>query len=395
MQVLAVTDALLDGIPKDKILRDYEVWRGQVILKDSPRDTKKLRVALVGVYRIQCGISTYAEALFPEIAKHVGEYKIFAEYADAPEEPNALRCWKRGSSLQGLIAEIHKYDPDVVLVQHEYGIFPVARFWLSFMSEMQRYKTIVTLHSIYRHADKTVCEAVIKDIIVHTDAGRRILVDEKKVPGKVHTVAHFCYLSKSDTKLWNIYQSEHTIMQFGFGFKYKGWEQAIEVVAKLKPEYPDIFFTGLFSESSFNRVMHDQYYQSLMKSIHDKDLTDNVALIRGFQSEESLSSFLRTNQVAIFPYIDNGIHTVFGCSGAARLAMTAGIPIVVSDVPLFDDLEGVVPRAKSVDDVCEWVRKIFSDKAYMKTQVGSQNAFLAVNSLENVAKKYIDVMSNK
>ena len=181
-------------------------------------------------------------------------------------------------------------------------------------------------------------------------------------------------------------------MQFGFGFKYKGWEQAIEVVARIKKEYPDVFFTGLFSESPFSRVMHDQYYHELLMSIHDKGLMDNIALIRGFQSDETLNSYFRTNQVAIFPYIENGEHTVFGCSGAARLAMTSGIPVIVTNVPLFDDFEGVVPRAKSVEDVCDWVKKLFNDKVYAKTQIESQNRFLVENSLENVAKKYLAVM---
>lgn len=384
--------ASFSDIPKNEIITDYEIWNNQILHKSDKKNPKELKIAFVGVYRIKCGISTYSEWLFPEIAKHFGGYRIFAELDEgAKEEPNVVRCWKRGTALTKLVEEIDKYEPDVVMIQHEYGIFPVARHWLAFIGEMQRYRTYTTLHSIYRHKDKTVCEAALQNVFVHTNAGAKILKEEKKIKANVHVIPHLCLPNERNERFWNIYQSPHTLVQFGFGFKYKGWEQAIEVVNVLKDEFPDLFFTGLFSESDQSKVMHDQYFYELMDHIKKLNLTKHIAIIRGYQSDETLDSYLRTNKVALFPYIENGEHTVFGCSGAARVAMRSGIPTIVTSVPLFDDLEGTCPRPKNVAEICDAVRLLFTE-ANARKQVELQNKFLTENSLENVAKRYTDIM---
>lgn len=388
LQVLKVPDSIKTS--KDDLIHNYEVWNGELVRRGEPKDPKRLKVAFVGVYNIKCGISTYAEALFPAIGKRVGDYRIFVEHGDSVvRDDKTIACWKRGEPLTDLIEAIDAFEPDIVLVQHEYGIFPVARHWLSFMSSMQRYKTIVTLHSVYRHKDKTICEAAIPNIVVHTGIGRDVLVNEKKVPGKVTVVPHFCIPCVDDSKYWNLYHSKHTIVQFGFGFRYKGWEQSIEVVSRLKDEFPDIFFTGLFSESEYSRHLHDQYFYELYDLIKTKKVTQHIAIIRGYQSDETLDAYLRTNQVAIFPYIENGEHTVFGCSGAARFTMRTGIPVIVSSVPLFDDLEGVCPRPQNVDELCDDVRKLFKDQNAVAKQKARQKEFLIRNSLENVAESYV------
>lgn len=392
LKVLKVPSSL--HVSPEDLMLNYEVWREQIVLRSEARDYKNLKVAFVGVYNIRCGISTYAEALFPAIGALVGDFKVFAEKNGMPSEGKVVRCWERGKPMLELIDAIHAYAPDVVLVQHEYGIFPVARHWLSFMFEMQHYRTFVTLHSVYKHKDKTICEAAIPNLVVHTNIGRDILKNEKKVPGKVSVIPHFCVPGEGDTKYWNLYHSPHTLVQFGFGFRYKGWEQGIEVVDKLKTEFPEIFFTGLFSESDFSRPQHDQYFYELYDLIRSKKLTQHISIIRGYQSDETLDSFLRTNQVALFPYIDNGEHTVYGCSGAARFAMRKGIPVITSNAPLFDDLEGVCPRPKSVDEICDHVRKLFTEQSAVRAQMAQQRAFLERNSLGNIAKAYAELFSS-
>ena len=261
------------------------------------------------------------------------------------------------------------------------------------MSAMQRYRTFVTLHSVYKHKDKTICEAAIPNMIVHTNIAKRVLKDEKKVPGNVTVIPHFCIPCKDDSKHWNLYHSKHTIVQFGFGFRYKGWEQAIEVVSKLKVEFPDIFFTGLFSESPFSRHLHDQYFYDLYDMIREKDVAQHVAIIRGYQSDETLDAYLRTNQIALFPYIENGEHTVYGCSGAARFTMRTGIPVIASNAPLFDDLEGVCPRPKSINDICRELRRLFTDPRAVSDQKERQKQFLIKNNLNNIANSYVNLFS--
>jgi glycosyltransferase involved in cell wall biosynthesis len=391
LQFLEVDDAFR-SIDSRTLMNQYEVRRGEIVLKEM-KDFKKLRVAFVGVYKIACGISTYSEWLWEPMGKLVKEFRIFAEHTDREEQsdPNVVRCWNRGKPFHDLIEEIKQYDPDVVYIQHEWGIFPVGTHYLSLMNALHNYRVITTMHSVYHHLDKLVCEAAMREIIVHTNAAYKILKEVKKVSAKVHVIPHGCFHNSNPGRLWNRYQSNHLLIQLGFGFKYKGWENSLRIVNELRNEFPDIYFTGIFSETDGNKDFHDQYYEELMDMVNELGIQDHVALIRGFQSDEALDAFLRTNHVAIFPYIPNGDHTVYGCSGSARLAMCKGLAVVVSDVPLFDDLSGVCPRVSNVEEACDAIKDLFVEAKY-KAQLKTQNEFLLQNSWDISARRYLEIL---
>lgn len=383
----------LQQISREDLFENYIVKNDEIIRKNFIKDLKQAKIALIGVYQIKCGVSTYAEAIFPKIGEAFGDYKIFAESNNSQSnDPHLIRCWQRGNPLSSLIDQIHTYDPDVILIQHEYGLFPIARYWLSFMSEMQKYKTFVTLHSVYEHKDKTICEAVIPNIIVHTLSAKQILKENKKINGNIYVIPHFCKPCLSNDKYWNIHYSDHTIIQFGFGFKYKGWEQSLEAVTILKKDFNDVFFTGLFSESDFSKSFHERYFYELQTMIKNNDLTDNVALIRGFQNDQILESFFRTHQVAIFPYKTDPEFEVHACSGAARSAMSFGINTIVSNVALFEDLEGICPRISNSQELSQEIKKLFLDKTLAQKQLQKQNEFLLERNLSTIVDHYLTVL---
>ena len=45
-------------LARNSILTDYEVRHGKVVRKDAPYKASEIKVAFMGVYNIQCGIST-------------------------------------------------------------------------------------------------------------------------------------------------------------------------------------------------------------------------------------------------------------------------------------------------------------------------------------------------
>jgi glycosyltransferase involved in cell wall biosynthesis len=398
-------DEQLENVPVQELITDYKFKNGKIVNHHSSKNIKEMKIALVGNWKMRCGIATYSENLWAHVVDKVGDYKLFIEdvnnFVGAPNvigdmiipDDKMVACWKRGESLQNLIDELKAYEPDIIWIQHEFGLWPNAGYWLSMMSQLSDYRVIVTMHSVFHHRDKTICEAAMPEIVTHLQGGCDVLKLEKQVPGKVYMVPHGCDPCVNGEKLWNFYKSEHTFMQFGFGFRYKGWENCIKAVALLKEKYKDVFFTGLFSESDYNAVEHHLYYNELMDLANKLNVKENIAIIRGFQSDTTLDSYLRTNQVILFPYISHPAHEVFGASGAARLAMSKAAPVITSSVNHFSDLPSL--KADTPEEMSLLLSKLFFDKKFCKEQIEKQNIYLSENTWEKVALKYISIFENK
>ena len=367
----------------------------------------QLKIALVGNWKMQCGISSYSENLWPAIVPHVGDFKLFIEKNDGEatgdihqignqiiSDDKVSVCWQRGNSLKFLVEELKNYDPDVILIQHEFGLWSNARYWLSMMTELSDYRVIVVMHSIFpNHPDKMTYEASMPEIVVHLEAAKNNLVNVKKVNSKVHVIPHGCYPITDQKKLWDNYKSQHTFIQQGFGFTYKRFEDSIRATKILQAKYPDVFFTGLFSESPLNKAAHQMYFNELLLLTQELGLQENVALIRGFQSDNIVDAYLRSNQVAVFPYASITGHEVFGASGAARLAMASGIAVISSSIPHFSDLPTI--KADTPEQIAEELDKLFQDDKLKRQQIDKQNQFIIDNSWANIAMKYVSIIEGQ
>lgn len=399
VQVVEVPEQLSHVTSSDLIL-NCQFKNGKIVCRCVKRSAKHMRIALVGNWKMKCGIATYSESLWPEVIKHVGDYKLFIENNASPltgplteiggesvTPDKVIPCWKRGEYPRDLIAAIKDYEPDIVWIQHEFGLWPHAGYWLALMNQLSNYRVIVTMHSVFHHKDKTICEAAMPEIVTHLRGGHDVLKYEKQVPGKVYVIPHGCYPCTNKERLWNFYKSDFTFLQFGFGFRYKGWENSIRATAILKEKHPEVFFTGLFSESPHNTGEHQMYYNELMDLTDKLGVRENVALIRGFQSEETLDSYLRTNQATLFPYISHPAHEVFGASGAARMAMSKALPVVTSSVNHFSDLPTI--KADTPEEIAKALEAVFTNPDLRARQINKQIEYLNENTWEKIALRYI------
>lgn len=403
LEVIEVSEEL-SHVTSIELLTSCRIRNGKIVSKLARKHARHMKVALIGNWKMKCGIATYSENLWAEVVKHVGDFKLFIENNESSlgtlneiggEEFSADKvtaCWKRGESLHDLVKELKEYDPDIIWIQHEFGLWPNAMHWLSFMNQLSDYRVIVTMHSVFHHKDKTIIEAAIPEIVVHLDRAKEVLKEEKHIPGKVYVIPHGCYPCTNRERLWNFYKSEKTFMQFGFGFRYKGWENSIRAAAILKKKYHDVFFTGLFSESPHNKPEHELYYNELMELVRELGVEENVAIIRGYQSEETLDSYMRTNQATLFPYTSHPQHEVFGASGAARVAMSKALPVVTSSVNHFSDLPTI--KADSPEEIAKELEHLFTNHKHRKDQVEKQIQYLSENTWENIALKYISLFEN-
>src|SRR5258706_6808923 len=69
----------LSHIKNADIISSCIIKDGQIVNKFAKKPAKQLKIAFVGNYCMRCGISTYAENLWPQIAKYVKNVKLFIE----------------------------------------------------------------------------------------------------------------------------------------------------------------------------------------------------------------------------------------------------------------------------------------------------------------------------
>lgn len=358
-----------------------------------------IKLAYVCNWRQQCGISTYSEFVFNELKRMVDNHKIFSEYPydrESQDTEEISYCWKRGENLKNLISEIKNYDPNVIVIQHEWGIFPKAGIFMSFITEMKRLNipVLVVIHSVYNHLDKTIPLSVIDNIIVHSDPGRDML---RKVgfKGNIFVIPHGCPEVKKYDEVWNIFQTPYLIFGYGFGFKYKGVEIAIDAIKYLKdtdPKFKDILYVYVCSESDTNKGIHENYYNILSKKVEDSNLQENVILIRGFLENEMLDTYLKTVKMVIFPYVSDPTNSVFGSSGAIKIAMSYNIPVIASKSHLFDDIDGYSIRIENYIELANEIDKLFSSEEYRNGTIKLAHDYIEMNTWDKSAEKYLNAI---
>lgn len=366
-----------------------------------PHDTNiktisNLKVALVCNWNDKCGISTYSGYLAEAMKGKVAELRIFSEKTNdqtCEDEAFVDRCWSRGQSLLPLAERILDWKPDFIIIQHEFGIFPNAFRFMQFTEALDKIPYVVVMHSVYEHLDKLVYTETCKNIVVHSQDAKDIL---KKLGNTrtIDVIPHGCIEVENTEELWNIMRSPYTIMQFGFGFEYKGVERAISAIGHLKrtdPKFKNIFYFFLWSTNSHNIASHDEYYNKLIALAEEEGVRDNIAILKKYQTDKMLNLYLRLAKMVVFPYVVNGDNKVYGASGAIRIAMAHGKPVVASDSHLFDDLEGVVPRPKNHLELAEVIDSIFSDDQARKDIVESGMEYVKTHSWNYAADKYLEL----
>ena len=128
---------------------------------------------------------------------------------------------------------------------------------------------------------------------------------------------------------------------FGFLLPHKGQIQLVEAFERL-PGWDELLLLCATREGSGKM---EKKINSLIK---EKGLEGRVKLVTDFLDDEVAIATLAKCELLAFPYQN----TNESASGAVRMGVASGVPIVVSPIPIFDDIEGAIKmRGKSVDDI--------------------------------------------
>jgi len=351
-----------------------------------------MRVAYITPWGSRNSIASYAAELIPRINL---PHHIFAEIdsnIDTVEE-GVTRCWQRGEPLDDLVAQVFGYEPDVVYIEHQYGLFPDQAEWLRLLEQLAstNAKVFVKMHSVYKspinllfgYTEEPKYLKSIPHIIVHTPEAAKVLAARGLT--NVSVIPHGI-----NEPVCRQPPGKPYLFSFGHGAPYKGLETAIAVVRELKKTFPDVLYLGVFNTDS---VPSQFYINKIFADIEAEGLQDNMIIFATYKPLATLKQFAQCCSVGLFTY--NRYDTdSYGASGAARAAIGWGLPIVTSDCALFSDLEGVA-KGTHAAEIADQVRKLLGSPEAAQAALVMQRGLAQRQSWDRVAADHMALFSDR
>lgn len=302
----------------------------------------------------QCGLATFSNdlvnslrfsALVAEtqvVAVSPEPKQVFAPPVIAAIQKSDQKDYRRVAKI------INKLDPDVVMIQHEYGIFggKFGSYVLDFVDEID-VPFAVTLHTVLTEHEpgqarvlKALCDKAAQ-VLVFTQRAKQLVLAAKLVDeAKINVVPHGA--PPEITKLSDLHRttrpkkkSKFVVSSFGLLAPRKGLELTIEAVAKVAKKHPEIrlIIAGQIHPEVL-RKEGSKYHDSLQGLVSKLYVQEKVFFDKRFLGIEDLADLLGKTDLFVSAY--RGREQIV--SGALSFAIAAGCASVSTPYRYAEDM---------------------------------------------------------
>ena len=308
----------------------------------APRRT----VAFVSTYPpTACGLATFTCNLASAIAGPQNDWRTFIvrvlDQAEVEVHEEVAAQWIAGDRTSLFKAVAAMDSADVVMLQHEYGLFGGldGEDVLELM-EATRVPLIAVLHTVLanptRH-QRVVLNGVImaaSAVVVQSEAARRRLIavhgtDPERVVVIPHGAkANFTGPTCADVR-WP------TVLTWGLLGPGKGIEYGIAAVSLLQGHSPaPTYIVAGRTHPKVLAIQGERYRNRLREIAAALGMGDHVRFDDSYRDWESLRTLVRSADVVLLPYdsLDQG------SSGVLVEALASGKPVVATRFPLAQEL---------------------------------------------------------
>ena len=324
-----------------------------------------LRVAIVSTYPPRpCGIGTFSAdlrtaLLAADATTAVDVVSIVAQEPSQarPEIAASIRQDVR-SDYAAAARTLTSRGTDVVLVEHEFGIFggEAGAFVLSLVGELHQ-PLVVTLHTVLSQPSVAQAETLralchhATLVTVFTETARRMVVDARLVPPeRVRVIPHGAPTvllpgrspaggaagrGVGPRPALERLEGRTVLSTFGLMSSSKGIEVAIKAMPAVVARHPDVLY--LIAGQTHPEVVKqegEQYRLTLERLVRDLDLAGHVHFLDRFLTDEELAVLLSSTDLYLTPYRSREQVV----SGALTFAVVAGCPVVSTPYYYAEDL---------------------------------------------------------
>ncbi len=341
-----------------------------------------MRIGMISSYPpIECGIATYSEYLTQALRKKQNDVYIVSHVGGSGDQVFNAFDYDDGDLAHKAYSTMVRFTPDVVHVQHEFGLF--GKFYgvsvvpLILQFRLTSIPVVTTLHTVYHNPDekhRLILQSILlhsNKIIVHEDYQKEELIRLMPfdVSDKIHVIEHGARelepVPEARKKL-QLPEDKKIILLIGYFRPSKNFELIVELMPEILKRYPNAL---LVLAGKIRGNEHIEYRTKLFNMIEQSPVKDHIYLIRGQLKQETFDTILSAADVVVLPYKMNSQ------SGIMAHSLALARPIVASDSGAMKRIlerSGAGLICKDSHEFVDKIVSVLSDEAQAKKM--SENA---------------------
>ncbi len=291
----------------------------------------------------QCGIATFSMDLRNSLMIHGNDVQVIAvseeknKYDYPREVVFEIDRQQRPDYIQAAAFINSSEDIDLVIIQHEYGIYggTDGEYIMDLVGHLLKPYVLIT-HTVLPSPTRS-CKNILNylagraaAIVSMTKNSRNLMSDLYEAPPELmyliaHGVPEFKVQEASVLKERYGLAGRQIISTFGLIGPGKGLELGIEAVASLTGKHPEILYMILGRTHPMLVEYEGEKYRHMLEDMVSRlGIEDNVSFVNKYLSNEELGEYLYMTDIYLSPY-PNKDQAV---SGTMAFALGCGRAIV-------------------------------------------------------------------
>jgi 1,2-diacylglycerol 3-alpha-glucosyltransferase len=362
-----------------------------------------MRVGLVSTYPpIECGIATYTQYLNQALRDSGNETFVMSQHGAQGHAVFPVFQAGAPSFATDVFSVSARMTPDLVHIQHEYGLFGAQR-GVAVIELILRYRlagmpVAITLHTVseeIKDDERLILKHIVDDcsaVIVHEEFQRQILLKNfghiPDVESKIHVIEHGIREVPpiEDAKSKLDLAGKKVILLCGYFRPSKGFHRIVDIFPGICRQEEDAV---LVVAGKIRNIQFDDYRAELFSSLNNSPVSDRITILRGQFPQHTFDTIIAAADVVVLPY------ELGGQSGIMAQCFAQGVPVVTSDLQAFrliiDRSKGGLVAKSDADFEKQILRVLGEDGCSAELKKNIRKYVKEEAGWTNVAKKHCDV----
>ena len=294
-----------------------------------------MRIGMISTYPpIECGIATYTNYLVEALRPAGNEVYIVSPFGAEGKMVFSVFHFDDADLPKKTFRTILKFTPDIVHIQHEYGLFgerPGVNFLpLLYKFKLAKIPVVVTLHTVYEDftdEQRIILKGLLPaadGIIVHEEYQKKVILEKIGKYNNIFVIPHGVRetdIIPDARKKIGLNGKKKVILLAGYFRPTKGLDRIVKIFPQIAKEEPRAV---LVIANKTRRQDFTEYQKNFFYLVNESPVIDRIRILRGQFPQDTFDAILSSADVIPMPYLTGAQ------SGFMASALAFGRPLVVS-----------------------------------------------------------------